>query len=658
MRAAPGLLVLGVAGALLAVALFFGRGSSDGRLFWIGIGASLAALVLVFATLLGFLPRPSPTKRGWWALGLFTAFVLWSGLTIAWSIAPDRSWAYLNRGPRVPRASSSSGCSSPRSCDAAGDVDGGAAGGALPRRARLGAAGEGRSRACSRTARASRGCATRSATGTPSRSSPRSRFRSASGWPRGGGMRGSCAPPASSSSTSPASPSCSRTRGRASSSPRRASASGSGSAATASRGWRCSSPGAGPGLRRRRLGVDAAGPRRPPADVGDAGTGRRVVRARARRSASPPPSRSRTTRRGRASGSLPRRAAAGRRGSAGRSPGVAVGVVVAATVAIGGPGEWLDEFRGKGDVVQGSGRLGELSSNNRWTWWEESWELFRDAPAGGHGAHTFEIARRPIARGLGRHRGAAQRRAPGARRDWASSACCSASARPASRCSRARRRCGGSKGDERAAAAALAVLLPVYLLHALADIDWDFVAASAPVLLAVGVLLAAGRPPAEPRSRPRARRRGVRRRPRRPLLDHRAVARTAAGGGGVRGDRESRRRRAQRPRRARRAISTRCRSSRCGPGRSRRRPRGTRPERSRRYRDATELQPENSDTWFALGAYELGSAASATRTSTSTARTVSTRTGPRGCPAACSTRPARRWRAASSRRGRRRRGRP
>ena len=43
-------------------------------------------------------------------------------------------------------------------------------------------------------------------------------------------------------------------------------------------------------------------------------------------------------------------------------------------------------------------------------------------------------------------------------------------------------------------AAALVVVLPVYLLHALADIDWDFVAASAPVLVAVGVLLAAGRP--------------------------------------------------------------------------------------------------------------------------------------------------------------------
>ena len=58
------------------------------------------------------------------------------------------------------------------------------------------------------------------------------------------------------------------------------------------------------------------------------------------------------------------------------------------------------------------------------------------------------------------------------------------------------------EGDERGAGAALAVLLPIYLLHALADIDWDFVAASAPVLFAVGVLLAAGRPAAEPRSRP------------------------------------------------------------------------------------------------------------------------------------------------------------
>ncbi len=75
--------------------------------------------------------------------------------------------------------------------------------------------------------------------------------------------------------------------------------------------------------------------------------------------------------------------------------GLAAVAVIAATIAVGGPDEWFDEFRG-GDVAQGSGRLAELSSNNRWTWWQESWELFRDEPAGGHGAHTFEIARRPL----------------------------------------------------------------------------------------------------------------------------------------------------------------------------------------------------------------------------------------------------------------------
>ena len=285
---------------------------------------------------------------------------------------------------------------------------------------------------------------------------------------------------------------------------------------------------------------------------------------------------------------------------------VAVGVVVAATVAIGGPGEWLDEFRGKGDVVQGSGRLGELSSNNRWTWWGESWELFRDAPAGGHGAHTFEIARRPIRVGSvvteEPHNVALQA--------LAETGLAGLAARP--RCRRARaaraagRRCAGSKVTSAPRRAALAVLLPVYLLHALADIDWDFVAASAPVLFAVGVLLAAGRPAAEPRSRPVLAVVACVAGSRRPLLDDRAVALAAAGGGGVRGDRRERRRAAPCPRRARPAISTRCRSSRCGRGRSPTRGRSDPSRTLRRYTDATELQPENSDTWFALGAYELG----------------------------------------------------
>jgi tetratricopeptide (TPR) repeat protein len=43
-----------------------------------------------------------------------------------------------------------------------------------------------------------------------------------------------------------------------------------------------------------------------------------------------------------------------------------------------------------------------------------------------------------------------------------------------------------------AASSALAVVALAYLLHALVDYDWDFVALTGPVLLAVGVMLAAG----------------------------------------------------------------------------------------------------------------------------------------------------------------------
>ena len=323
---------------------------------------------------------------------------------------------------------------------------------------------------------------------------------------------------------------------------------------------------------------------------------------------------------------------------------VAVGVVVAATVAIGGPGEWLDEFRGKGDVVQGSGRLGELSSNNRWTWWGESWDLFRDAPAGGHGAHTFEIARRPIRVGSvvteEPHNVALQALAETGLAGLLLGLAAAALALLA--CREALRRL---EGDERGAGAALAVLLPIYLLHALADIDWDFVAASAPVLFAVGVLLAAGRPAAEPRSRPVlavvacVAGLGVLYSMTAPWLSQRRVE--AAYEAIAENDVARRRvRRAPGPRSqpavgraavgvgARRRAGARIRPGRCA---------GTRTRRSSSPRTPTRGSRSARTS--------SASAASATRTSTSTARTPSTRTGRRGCPAACSTRPARRSRA-------------
>jgi tetratricopeptide (TPR) repeat protein len=48
------------------------------------------------------------------------------------------------------------------------------------------------------------------------------------------------------------------------------------------------------------------------------------------------------------------------------------------------------------------------------------------------------------------------------------------------------------RGEERAAAAALAIAVPAFLLHALADIDWDFVAVSAPVFLLGGLVIGVG----------------------------------------------------------------------------------------------------------------------------------------------------------------------
>jgi hypothetical protein len=80
------------AGGLGFAALFFSDGSSQSRLFWIGVPAVVVAAV-------GWAWR-APRLPLWGsvffcALG---AFVIWQGVSIAWSIQPSRSWDYTNRG--------------------------------------------------------------------------------------------------------------------------------------------------------------------------------------------------------------------------------------------------------------------------------------------------------------------------------------------------------------------------------------------------------------------------------------------------------------------------------------------------------------------------------------------------------------------------------
>ena len=82
---------LAVSGALLFVAFFFGDGISDGRLFWIGAFAALGAIVLLGWSV------PVPRGLGLACLALLAALALWVGLTMAWSVAPDLSWAAFNR---------------------------------------------------------------------------------------------------------------------------------------------------------------------------------------------------------------------------------------------------------------------------------------------------------------------------------------------------------------------------------------------------------------------------------------------------------------------------------------------------------------------------------------------------------------------------------
>jgi hypothetical protein len=89
--------LLGVTGALLLFALFFGGGDSAGRLVWVGGAALIVVGAFGAAVLMGRLPRPSLGRSGLVAVACLVGLALWQGLSITWSIQADRSWDYVNR---------------------------------------------------------------------------------------------------------------------------------------------------------------------------------------------------------------------------------------------------------------------------------------------------------------------------------------------------------------------------------------------------------------------------------------------------------------------------------------------------------------------------------------------------------------------------------
>ena len=92
----PSALVLG-SGGLLVAALFFGGGTDTERLLPIGLAALFVAGAVVVATLAGLLPAPRLDTAGIALFALLVSFVVWSGLSVEWSIAPDLSWDLFNR---------------------------------------------------------------------------------------------------------------------------------------------------------------------------------------------------------------------------------------------------------------------------------------------------------------------------------------------------------------------------------------------------------------------------------------------------------------------------------------------------------------------------------------------------------------------------------
>ena len=138
-------------------------------------------------------------------------------------------------------------------------------------------------------------------------------------------------------------------------------------------------------------------------------------------------------------------------------------------------------------------RLGSLCANNRLDWWREAREIFVDHPLGGTGADTFAIAR------LAHREDGREVRQPhsiplqiAAGQGVVGLALLAAFV--AAAVVGTRRALGRLDGEERSAVVPLVALTAIYALHALVDYDLDFVAVTAPSLVALGAVLAAGRP--------------------------------------------------------------------------------------------------------------------------------------------------------------------
>lgn len=168
--------------------------------------------------------------------------------------------------------------------------------------------------------------------------------------------------------------------------------------------------------------------------------------------------------------------------------------VLGLVLSVGNPFTWsVDQLGGSGEVVNSPGRLGSLETNNRTVWWGEAWRVFRAHPAGGTGARTFEIARKGVrADALNvtePHSVPLQLLS-----DTGLPGLVLGLVLVGGLVLGLRATIGRLEPDERAAAVGLLALPLAFGLHALVDYDLDFLAVAAPTALVSVALLGAGRP--------------------------------------------------------------------------------------------------------------------------------------------------------------------
>ena len=144
-------------------------------------------------------------------------------------------------------------------------------------------------------------------------------------------------------------------------------------------------------------------------------------------------------------------------------------------------------------IGSGSGHIASLSSSNRWRWWQEAWHAFVRHPGGGTGGGTFQITDAML------HRSPLRTTEPhNVPLQFLSETgivgfllLVAAAVAAAIGITRARVRASGA---ERTAVTALALGVAVFLVHLVADTDWDYVGTCGPLLFVAGALVARGRP--------------------------------------------------------------------------------------------------------------------------------------------------------------------